>query len=63
MDEILRKGKDAAKKEEDEIPVLEVAYEMCARGYEFAPARLGISDPLRFLRAASAVSLNYLPIR
>src|SRR5699024_3250448 len=48
MDDILKKGKDASKKEEDEIPVLEVAYEMCARGYEFAPARLGISDGMKF---------------
>ena len=44
MEEIIRKGQDASKKEEDELPVLEVAYEMCSRGYEFSPARLGISD-------------------
>lgn len=62
MDEILRKGKDAAKKEEDEIPVLEVAYEMCARGYEFAPARLGISDPLRFLAHDGKVLLPFVAI-
>ncbi len=62
MDEILRKGKDAAKKEEDEIPVLEVAYEMCARGYEFAPARLGISDPVRFLAHEGKVLLPFVAI-
>ena len=28
--------------------VLEVAYEMYARGYEFLPARLGISDGTKF---------------
>ena len=37
LNEIIRKGKDASKKEEEEITVLEVAYEMYARGYEFMP--------------------------
>lgn len=62
IDEILRKGKDASKKEEDEIPVLEVAYEMCARGYEFAPARLGISDALRFKDHEGKVLLPFVAI-
>ena len=62
MDEILKKGKDMSKKEEDEIPVLEVAYEMCARGYEFEPARLGISDGLRFLSHDGKVLLPFVAI-
>ena len=62
MDEILKKGKDMSKKEEDEIPVLEVAYEMCARGYEFEPARLSISDGLRFLSHDGKVLLPFVAI-
>ena len=62
MDEIIRKGQDASKKEEDELPVLEVAYEMCSRGYEFAPARLGISDSLRFLSYEGKVLLPFVAI-
>ena len=62
MEEIIRKGKDASKKEEDELPVLEVAYEMCSRGYEFAPARLGISDSMRFLSYEGKVLLPFVAI-
>lgn len=60
--EIIRKGKDASKKEEDEITVLEVAYEMYARGYEFAPARMGVSDSLRFLAHEGKVLLPFVAI-
>ncbi|NLD19961.1 MAG: PolC-type DNA polymerase III, partial [Clostridiales bacterium] len=62
MDGIIKKGNDATKKEEDEISVLEVAYEMCCRGYEFAPARLGISDSLRFLSYEGKVLLPFVVI-
>lgn len=62
MEEIIRKGQDASKKEEDELPVLEVAYEMCSRGYEFSPARLGISDSLRFLSHEGKVLLPFVAI-
>ena len=62
MDEIIKKGKDVQKKEEDEMPVLEVAYEMCARGYEFEPARLGISDGVRFLSHEGKVLLPFVAI-
>lgn len=62
MEEIISKGKDASKKEEDEFIVLEVAYEMYARGYEFAPARLGISDSLRFLAHDGKVLLPFVAI-
>jgi DNA polymerase-3 subunit alpha (Gram-positive type) len=41
-------GKNAAKKEESEITVLELAYEMYARGYEFRPAAIGVSNALDF---------------
>ncbi len=62
LDEIINKGKDASKKEEDDIPVLEAAYEMYARGYEFAPARLGISDSMRFLSHEGKVLLPFVAI-
>ena len=40
------------------MPVLEVAYEMCARGYEFLPARLGISDATAFRAHEGKVLLS-----
>lgn len=45
---ITSKGNNASKKEEAEFIVLEVAYEMYARGFEFLPARLGESDGTKF---------------
>lgn len=48
MDMIETKGKNATKKEEDEMTVLEVAYEMYARGYEFLPAEIGKSHATKF---------------
>lgn len=48
MDEITTKGINASAKEKDDYTILEVAYEMYARGYEFTPARLGKSDAVKF---------------
>ena len=48
MDEITAKGINASAKEKDDYTILEVAYEMYARGYEFTPARLGKSDAVKF---------------
>ncbi len=62
MEEIIRKGKDASAKEQDDIPVLELACEMCARGYEFAPARLGISDAVKFKAHDGKVLLPFVAI-
>ncbi len=62
MDEILRKGNEASKKEEADLPILEVAYEMCARGFAFAPARLGRSDALKFTVDEGKVRLPFVAI-
>ena len=62
MDEIAKMGKEASKKEEADYTVLEVAYEMYARGYEFAPARLGISDPWKFKVHDGKVVLPFVAI-
>ncbi|MEG0291408.1 MAG: PolC-type DNA polymerase III [Anaerovoracaceae bacterium] len=48
IEEITLKGKNATKKEEDEVTVLEICYEMYSRGYQFAPPALGESTALRF---------------
>jgi len=48
MDELNLKGSNATAKEKDEYMVLEVAYEMYARGFTFAPPRLGASHALKF---------------
>ncbi len=42
------KGRNATKKEEDEITVLEVAYEMYSRGFQFEKPRLGESKAVQF---------------
>ena len=62
MGEIERMGKNVTKKDENEYTVLEVAYEMYARGYEFAPARLGVSDALRFRVHDGKVVLPFVAI-
>ena len=48
IDEINNKGTNASAKEKDDIIILEVAYEMYARGLEFKPARLGHSLAAKF---------------
>jgi DNA polymerase-3 subunit alpha (Gram-positive type) len=62
MAEIEHMGKDASKKDENDFTVLEVAYEMYARGYEFAPARLGISDATKFRVHEGKVVLPFVAI-
>lgn len=42
------KGRNATKKEQDEVIVLEVAYEMFARGHEFLPPDLEVSKAMQF---------------
>ena len=41
-------GKAATKKQEDELIVFELAYEMYARGFSFKPAKIGLSDAKYF---------------
>lgn len=53
------KGKNATNKEAEELTVLEVAYEMYARGYEFYPAKLGKSHEIRFLPEDGKVRLPF----
>ena len=56
------KGKNATKKEEDEVTVLEIAYEMYSRGYEFAPAEIGKSHATRFLAVDGKVLLPFVAL-
>lgn len=62
IDMIEAKGKNATKKEEDEVTVLEVAYEMYARGYEFSPAEIGKSHAMRFLAVDGKVLLPFVAL-
>ncbi|MCB6992589.1 PolC-type DNA polymerase III [bacterium 210820-DFI.6.37] len=62
MDNITSKGNNASKKEEAEMTVLEVAYEMYARGYEFTPARLGVSDGIKFGTLDGKVLLPFVAV-
>lgn len=60
--EIKAMGNNATAKDQGDILVLEVAYEMYARGYEFAPARLGKSRPLKFWNDDGKVLLPFVAI-
>ncbi len=48
MELVEAKGNNATAKEKDEVTVLEVAYEMLARGLEFEPWVFGTSDATKF---------------
>lgn len=48
IESIENKGKNATKKEEDSVTVMELAYEMLCRGYDFKEASLEHSDPVKF---------------
>lgn len=49
IEEIEDKGNNATQKEKDEVTVLEVAYEMFCRGYEFLPVDITESEAGRFI--------------
>lgn len=55
-------GSNATAKEQADILVLEVAYEMYSRGYEFAPARLGKSKALKFWSDEGKVLLPFVAL-
>ena len=56
------KGQAATAKEGNEMTVLEVAYEMYARGYEFADIELGESDAAKFKIKDGKVLLPFMAI-
>ena len=59
IDQIKQKGNNATAKEKDEVLVLEVAYEMYARGYEFLPASLEDSYATKFWEKDGKVLLPF----
>ena len=59
MEQIKQKGTNATAKEKEEMLVLEVVYEMYARGYEFAPARIGESEATKFWEKDGKVLLPF----
>lgn len=60
--EITEKGKSTTQKEEDELTVLEVAFEMLARGFGFLGVSLLESEALRFVVKDGKVMLPYRAI-
>lgn len=62
IEEINAMGKNASAKEKDDILILEVAYEMYSRGYEFAPARLGKSYAVKFWSDEGKVLLPFVAL-
>ena len=59
---IKAKGQAATAKEGSEIIVLEVAYEMYARGYEFMDMKLGISHATKFDVVDGKVLLPFMAL-
>lgn len=57
IDSLEIKGRNATKKEEDEIIVLEVAYEMYSRGFEFESPKLGESKAVQFSLKAGRIQV------
>lgn len=55
-------GKNATKKEQDEVTVLEVAYEMYARGYDFMQVELGKSHATNFQVYEGKVLLPFVAL-
>ncbi|MDD6190071.1 MAG: PolC-type DNA polymerase III [Firmicutes bacterium] len=62
IEEIRNMGNNATAKEQGDVLVLEVAYEMYARGYSFEPARLGVSDATKFRTHEGKVVLPFVAI-
>ncbi len=62
MEEIKLKGNNASAKEKDEFTILEVAYEMYARGLEFLQAKLGESLATKFWVRDGKVQLPLVAI-
>ena len=62
MDLINAKGQEATAKENNELTVLEVAYEMYARGYEFKDMVLGESEAARFKISDGKVLLPFMAL-
>ena len=60
--EINLKGFDATNKEKDVVEVLNVALEMCERGFKFNNINLNISDGSNFIISEDEKSL-YIPFR
>ena len=59
MEKVNRMGKNATKKELDEVLIFEVAYEMYSRGYEFLPPKLGSSKAAVFTLNDNKVRLPF----
>ena len=62
IDLIKAKGQAATAKEGSEIIVLEVAYEMYARGYEFMDMKLGLSHATKFDVVDGKVLLPFMAL-
>lgn len=62
IEEISAMGNNATAKEQGDVLVLEVAYEMYSRGYEFTPARLGKSRALKFWADDGKVLLPFVAL-
>lgn len=59
LNEIENMGNRASQTEKNQLTVMEVVYEIYARGYEFSLPILGISDPLKFNAHDGKINIPY----
>lgn len=59
---VKQKGKNATAKEKNLITVFEVVLEMLARGFEFSPPILGISEAIKFVVNEGKVVIPYAAV-
>lgn len=59
---VKQKGKNATAKEKNLITVFEVVLEMLARGFEFSPPILGISEAIKFVVYEGKVVIPYAAV-
>ncbi len=59
INELENMGNNASQTERNQLTVMEVVYEIYARGYEFSLPILGISDPLKFNAYEGKINIPY----
>ncbi len=63
LEDIKVKGKEASKKEEDQYTIMQIVYEMLARGYEFLPVDLYHSDAIVYKIEDGKIRLPFGALR
>ena len=63
MDELIAKGNERSAKENDSLSTLQIIYEMLARGLEFLPVDLYISDAKKYIIENNKIRLPFAALK